>query len=222
MKSEMKLVLQHTTKVLTPHSLVRRAASEQVREAYQFGCGCWNSEGNKFNENDATRDFQIEGISSWQNSDSGSVEASSSSSRSKNGDPPSIIRLERVYYSTKTIPYHYSHDSSKTALQGSVSSTCGIEFQPSFIPQQKQVKTFRKETCKALHAEKKVVAISQTSVARPVKRKADCSSLWQFLVFRLTKSWAGIYSDLQPRRSSSTCSGILALNYWLRIQLRRW
>ena len=107
MKSEMKLVLQHTTKVLTPHSLVRRAASEQVREAYQFGCGCWNSEGNKFNENDATRDFQIEGISSWQNSDSGSVEASSSSSRSKNGDPPSIIRLERVYYSTKTIPYQY-------------------------------------------------------------------------------------------------------------------
>lgn len=46
--------------------------------------------------------------------------------------------------------------------------------------------------------------------------------LWQFLVFRLTKSWAGIYSDLQPRRSSSTCSGILVLNYWLRIQLRRW
>ena len=176
MKSEMKLVLQHTTKVLTPHSSVRRAASEQVREAYQFGCGCWNSEGNKFNENDETRDFQIEGISSWQNSDSGSVEASSSSSRGKNGDPPSIIRLERVYYSTKTIPYHYSHDSSKTALQGSVSSTCDIEFQPSFIPQQKQVKTFRKETCKALHAEKKVFAISQTSVARPVKRKADCSS----------------------------------------------
>ena len=84
MKSEMKLVLQHTTKVLTPHSSVRRAASEQVREAYQFGCGCWNSEGNKFDENDETRDFQIEGISSWQNSDSGSVEASSSSSRSKN------------------------------------------------------------------------------------------------------------------------------------------
>lgn len=43
----------------------------------------------------------------------------------------------------------------QTALQGSVSSTCGIEFQPSFIPQQKQVKTFRKETCKALHAERK-------------------------------------------------------------------
>ena len=64
----------------------------------------------------------------------------------------------------------------QTALQGSVSSTCGIEFQPSFIPQQKQVKTFRKETCKALHAEKKVFAISQTSVARQVKRKADCSS----------------------------------------------
>ena len=145
----------------------------------------WNKVNNNNNKNKSNgsdmKDLQIVSVSSTRSPRDDSTTSPFNSSGSESEDPFCMIRLERVYYSSNTVPSRHCQSSTTSLEQGSKLVEYNVDRQKrkfSSLPGETHQTTANigHSSRSKTSAVKKVRKTSHVSVAGSVKRKANVSS----------------------------------------------